>query len=111
MIVTNKAARLITIGTTNGSVRILPGATVELPKECKNNKVIAKMIARQELVEGVQEEKTTEKSQKADQSEKVKTVDAMTKAELIAYAEAKGIDLTGADDKASVLALIKAAEA
>lgn len=111
MIVTNKAARLITIGTSEGPVRIVPDATVELPKECENNKIIAKMIARKELVEGAQEVKAADKPKKADQGEKVKTVDDMTKAELIAYAEAKGIDLTGADDKASVLALIKAAEA
>ena len=111
MIVTNKAARLITIGTTKGAAMILPGATVDLPEECENNRIIKKMIARKELVEGVQEEKVAEKPKKAAQPAKDKTVDEMTKAELIAYAEAKGIDLTGADDKASMLALIKAAEA
>ena len=57
MIVTNKAARLITIGTTKGAVMIMPGATVDLPEECENNRIIKKMIARKELGEGVQEER------------------------------------------------------
>lgn len=104
MLITNKAARLITFG----DVRVAPNASVELPKEYENNRIVKKMIEKGELAEGKVETAVT-KSKKA--SKKEKTVDEMTKDELVAYAEGKGIDLSGADDKEAVLALIKAAEA
>lgn len=105
MLLKNKSARLITVG----GVRLVPGSIVDLPEQLTKNKMILKFIEKGELVDATKADAVAKP--KTQPAKKGKTVDEMTKEELIAYAEAKGIDLTGADDKASVLALIKAAEA
>lgn len=108
MQVTNTARRLITIGET----RIAPGATVELPANYEKNKVVLKLIAQGELGEGKVETKVSAANKsKKSAGKKNKALDDMTEDELVAYAEGKDIDLTGAEDKEGILALIKAAEA
>lgn len=105
MLLKNKSARLITVD----GIRLVPGAVVNLPEKLAKNKFVLKLIDKGELVDAAQTE--ADAKPKKQPAKKGKTVDDMTKEELVAYAEGKGIDLTGADDKASVLALIKAAEA
>ena len=111
MLIKNTCARLIAVG----EVRIAPNKIEEVPDIFAENPVIKKYINAKELciVDSREEEDSAEEVEnKAEtngekpEAEAEKSLEKLTKEQLVALAEEKGIDLTGANTKAEIIALI-----
>lgn len=106
MLIKNTCARLIAIE----DVRIAPGAVCEVADSFEQHPVIknyvkAKMIA---IGEDAVEAEKAEPAEVQEAKEEKPSLDKLTKDQLVAMAEEKGIDLTGAATKAEIIALINA---
>ena len=114
MLIKNTCARLIAVG----DVRIAPNKVEEVADSFAENPVIKNYINAKELriVDSIEEAEAEakEEAEKAEaekaEAEGEKPLDKMTKDQLVALAEEKGIDLTGAGTKAEIIALISNAE-
>lgn len=107
MLIKNTGLCLITIA----EVQIVPGKVEELADEYKNHPIIegyVKVGKLQIVAETNVAEAAATASSEGDEDKF--DLKKMKKADLIAYAEEKKVDLTGANTVAEIIALIEAAE-
>lgn len=106
MLIKNTCARLIAID----EVRIAPGAVAEVADSFEQHPVIKNYIdAKMISIASAEAEEAEEEKKEAEEAEKEEpSLDKLTKDQLVALAEEKGIDLTGASTKAEIIALINA---
>lgn len=97
MILTNNSKRVICIG----KLFIAPGEAKQVEDSIADNQMISAYMQKGILVKGKVRKPVAKKAAV------VPALEEASKEDLIALAEEKGIDLTGADTKEEILAIIK----
>ncbi len=107
MLIKNTGRCLITIA----EVQIVPGKVEEIADEYKNHPIIESYarVGKLQIVGETDTAVEVETASSEDDEDKL-DLKKMKKAELIAYAEEKNIDLTGANTVAEIIALLEAAK-
>lgn len=104
MLLTNKSARLVILD----AVQLIPGQTSEVDEMYKNHPVVAAYIQNDILAVGapVPESKPEKNPEKKEEPK----LESKTKEALKELAKERGIDITGAETKDDIIALLKAAK-